>query len=154
VRAERYRGALADLINALSAGELLQRFIDQLTDELPRCGDADLLRHMRWLLVQARMLQAEGLEHRAALDRAALDALLCDLFAVATWLGWPLPVSRDGDCELPLEPLPRGLLGADDCAQGVLVFQLPDDGGFALCRHRRADRVGDLSEHWRVCDHH
>lgn len=153
LQATYYRCGHAQLLQALCEPALLARYRQHVEDEMPRCADGELLQHLRrLLLLQARVAQ-QGLEEAAALDRGGIDALLTDCFAVATWHGWPIPAVADGTGPMPLEPLQRGLLGADQATEGALLFVL-DDERVALCRHRTSGRTGDMSEHWRATGEH
>ena len=81
-------------------------------------------------------------------DPGAADELLTDLFAVATWRSWPLPLEMIGERDLPVDDLPRGLLGQDAGTDGAKLWLL-DDETLALSRDREADDVADMGGHPR-----
>lgn len=135
-----YRTDPPSLLAALAAPELLDRYLAQLAAELPALADRALVRHLRQLAALAAEARAEGLERLAARDQHAADALLTDLFAVATWHGWELPLEALGERELPVEGLPRGLLGADRAADGAHLWVVDEDTvALARCREPAAE---------------
>lgn len=136
------------LLAALADPDLLKRYQQALSDELPSLADRALVRYLRRLSTLASRALAEGFDRVAEDDRVAADALLTDLFAVATYRNWPLPIDALGERDLPVEELPRGLLGADDSTDGAKLW-LIDDETLALTRDREADDVADLGGHHR-----
>lgn len=151
---EHFRMTDAASLVAWAASPLVverwQRYNEQ---DMPRCGDATLLRHLRRLQRQAALLQASGLDAALAEDPPGCDALLSDICAVATWEAWPaVPLHSLGSGEVPLTSLRRGLLGCDDSVEGVVLWVL-DSFRIALCRHRQAADRGDMSAHWAQHQH-
>lgn len=140
VRCERYRADLPALLAALTARPLLERYSALQAEELPWLAERALADHIRRCLRVAAELLAEDLASVARRDRAALDALLTDLFAVATWQGWALPVERLDDAELEVGDLPLGLLGADEGREGASLWLL-DATTVALARQRQPGAV-------------
>lgn len=130
-----YRTEPAALIAALTEPASLAKYQQRLAAEIPSCIERGLITHLRQLCTLASGAQAEGFDRVAERDAAAADALLSDLFAVATYDGWPLPVEAMGESDLPLDGLPRGILAADRSAEGARVY-LIDDQTIAIARNR------------------
>ncbi len=130
------------LVAALTEGDFLARYLADIGDELPGLADRGMVSHLRRMSTLASRVAAAGLERLAAEDPAAADALLSDLFAVATYRGWALPAQELGLRELAVEALPRGLLGADLAADGARLW-LVDPETLALARTREADELSD-----------
>ncbi len=130
------------LVSALTAAPVLERYLDELSAELPGLADRGMINHLRRMNTLASRVLASGLEQLAGEDAAAADALLSDLFAVATYRGWPLPATALGEQDLPVAALPRGLLGADLAADGARLW-LIDPQTLALARSREADVVAE-----------
>jgi hypothetical protein len=143
MRCTCYRIDPPSLLAALAEPELLARYQQALGDELPSLADRALVRYLRKLTTLASRALAEGFDRVAEDDRIAADALLTDLFAVATYRGWPLPIEPLGERDLPVEALPRGMLGADAATDGAKLW-LIDDETLALARDREADEVADM----------
>lgn len=135
MRVSVYRTDPPALLAALSDGELVRRWLAQQEDELRSLVERALVSHIRQLTTIASRILAEGVERVAEQDVAAADAFLSDIFAVATWHGWDLPVSALGDLDVPVEALPRGLLAADRSREGAQVWLL-DGQTVALARNR------------------
>jgi hypothetical protein len=146
--AECYRVDVADLIAALCSDDLMRAFQASIVQDIPSLADRSMLLHLRRMHTLASQVIGDGFDRLAERDRAAADALLTDLFAVATYHGWQLPVQALGSFDLPLEGLPRGLLGADQTQHGALLV-LTDVHTVALARSRVADDVADVSSHPR-----
>ncbi len=125
------------LLAALSDAALVQRWLDQTADEVKGLADRALVDHIRGLTRIACEVLGDGFERVAERDPHAADALLSDLFAVATWHQWDLPIEALGDLDLPVEDLPRGLLAADQAREGAHVWLL-DDHTVAIARVRVA----------------
>jgi hypothetical protein len=138
MRCACYRTDVPALLAALTAEEMLGRYAGALTDELPALADRSLAKLIRQFARLAGQAMAGGFDQLANNDRAAADALLTDLFAVATWNKWELPIEELGERELPVETLPRGLLGADVSRGGASLW-LVDDETVALSRSRTID---------------
>ncbi len=150
--AEFWQGDLAAVLAWCQQPAVLDRYAHELDAELPGCGDASLLGHLRALQRQLALLTGYGLDGAQHQDAQLTDALLSDLLAVATWQHWhDLPLQAAGNGELPLEGGRPGLLGQDPAEAGVLLLCF--DNRIAICRHRQADQRGDMSEHWRHCGH-
>ena len=125
------------LLAALSDAALVQRWLDQTADEVKGLADRALVDHIRGLTRLACAVPGDGFERVAEREPHAADALLSDLFAVATWHQWDLPIEALGDLDLPVEDLPRGLLAADQAREGAHVWLL-DDHTVAIARVRVA----------------
>jgi hypothetical protein len=134
------------LVAALTEREVLERYLNDIGAELPSLADRAMVIHLRRMSTLASRVQADGLEVLAAQDSAAADALLTDLFAVATYRGWSLPVTLLGGRDLAVDKLPRGLLGADTEKDGALLW-LIDPETLALARTREADELTELGSH-------
>ena len=65
---------------------------------------------------------------------------------------WPpttaggLPIESLGELELPVEDLPRGMLGADQSADSARVWMV-DQRTLALSRSREAGDTADMGAH-------
>ncbi len=130
------------LIAALTAPERLAAHQLALAGELAGLADRQMIAHVRRMDRLASRALAEGFAALAADDRAGADALLSDLLALALWAGGgDLPLRRLGRIEVGAD-LPRGLLGADDSADGLAVWVL-GGGRIATARLREA---GSLAE--------
>jgi hypothetical protein len=136
------------LLAALSDEAFIARYQGALADELPGLADRALVRHLRRLSTIASRAVAGGFDRLAEADPGAADELLTDLFAVATWRAWPLPLEQLGERDLPVEGLPRGLLGQDAGSDGAKLWLL-DDETLALCRDREADTEAEMGGHPR-----
>ena len=141
----RYRTDLPSLVAALTAPELLARYLDTAAGELAGLADAAQVRHVRRMTGLAGQAQG-GFDLVARRDPPAADALLTELFAVATWHGWELPIADLGAEETDIDGLPRGLLGCDP-GGGAGLWQL-DATTVGLARHLEADRSADHG-HWQ-----
>jgi hypothetical protein len=130
------------LVATLTEGGFLARYLADLGSELPGLADRGMVSHLRRMSTLASRVLASGLERLAAEDPASADALLSDLFAVATYRGWALPAHALGLRELAVEALPRGLLGADQAADGARIW-LVDPETLALARTREADELSE-----------
>lgn len=137
MRCTCYRTDPPVLLAALSDATLVQRWLDQTADEVRSLADRALIDHLRALTRVASEVLGDGFERVAERDPHAADALLSDLFAVATWHGWELPIEPLGELDLPVEDLPRGLLAADQAREGAHVWLL-DEHTVALSRARIA----------------
>ncbi len=148
MRCTCYRIDPPSLLAALSDEAFIARYQSSLADELPGLADRALVRHLRRLSTSASRAVTSGFDHLAEADPSAADELLTDLFAVATWRSWPLPLEVIGERDLPVEDLPRGLLGQDVGTDGAKLWLL-DDETLALSRDREADDVADMGGHHR-----
>lgn len=137
MRCTCYRTDPPVLLAALSDAAFVQRWLDQTAVEIKGLADRALVEHIRGLTRVAGLVLADGLERVAERDPHAADALLSDLFAVATWHGWELPIEPLGELDLPVEDLPRGLLAADQAREGAHVWLL-DEQTVAIARLRTA----------------
>ena len=147
MRCETFRTDPATLIAALSEPALLQRYLDAQQAELPSLADRDMTAFLRRMAALAGEALGTGMTALARRDAAHADALLTDLFAVATWHGWELPIERLGEAEA--EPEARGLLGADVATDGATLW-LIDHATIALARARQAGEADWHSHHPRV----
>lgn len=130
-----YRTDPATLVAALTEPAMLGRYQQVVADELPSLADPALVRALRRLSATAQHATMRGFEEVARADLRAADELLTDLFAVATWHGWELPVEDQAEQDLPLDGLPRGLLAADANPDGASLWMI-DGRTVALARSR------------------
>lgn len=133
--ATRFRTDLPALVAALTDLELLNRYQAALGDEQRISAERAMSDHLKRMSTLASRAMSQGFDVVARNDTAAADALLTDLFAVATWHGWDLPITNLGEEDVDLSELQRGLLGADGDGVGAALWQL--DGStiaFARCR--------------------
>jgi hypothetical protein len=143
-----YRVDQPSLIAELTDEAILQRYQSYLGDELPSLADRGLVRFIRKQSTVVSRVLAEGFDRVAEQDVAAADALLTDIFAVATYFQWRIPLEPLGERDLPLDDLPRGLLSADTSSDGAKLWVIDEDT-IALSRDREADDVADMSDHHR-----
>jgi hypothetical protein len=141
----RYRTDLPALVAALTASELLARYQAAAAAELESLADQAQVRHVRRMVGLAAAAQG-GFDRVARRDPAAADALLTELFTVASWHGWELPVTALEPAEVDVDDLPRGLLGADP-GNGAGLWQL-DATTIGLARSLTADATADHG-HWQ-----
>ncbi len=146
---ERFRTDPAALVAALSDNVLLQRYLEAQQAELPSLADRQLTAFLRRMGVLAGQAMTVGLTVLARRDAAQADALLTELFAVATWHAWELPVERLGTAEVAIEGVPRGLLAADVSTDGAGLWVL-DHATVALARLRQAGEADWHEHHPRV----
>lgn len=147
MRCETFRTDPATLIASLSEPALLQRYLDAQQAELPSLADRGMTAFLRRLGAQAVEAQAVGMTMLARRDPVQADALLTDLFAVATWHGWDLPIQRLGEADADVGV--RGLLGADTATDGATLW-LIDHATVALARMRQAGEADWHDHHPRV----
>jgi hypothetical protein len=133
---------------ALTDEALLTRYQTTIGDELPSLADRGLVRFLRKQSTLVSRALSEGFDRLAEQDIVAADGLLTDLFAVATYHGWFLPLEALGERDLPVEELPRGLLSADMSTDGAKLWVIDVDT-IALTRDREADEEPDMSTHHR-----
>jgi hypothetical protein len=147
VRCHCYHVDQPALLTALTDEAFIARYQQAIADELPSLADRALVRFLRRQTTLATRALTDGFDRLAEQDTAAADTLLTDLFAVATWHGWTLPIETLGERDLPVEDLPRGLLGADQANDGAKLWVI-DQETIALARDRQADEP-DLESHHR-----
>ena len=128
------------LLTALTDEALIAKYQSTIGDEIPSLADRALIRFLRKQITLATRALSEGFDRLAEQDTAAADELLTDLFAVATWHGWELPIESLGERDLPVEEIPRGLLGADTASDGAKLWVI-DHETLALSRDRVADEA-------------
>lgn len=148
MRCHCYHVDQPSLLTALTDEALIARYQNAIGDELPSLADRGLVRFLRKQTTIASRALTDGFDRLAEQDTAAADGLLTDLFAVATWHGWELPIESLGERELPVEELPRGLLGADTATDGAKLWVI-DHETIALSRDRQADDVPHMEGHHR-----
>ena len=146
MRVTCYRIDPPSLIEALTDPALLTRYQDQTVQEVKSLADRALLGHLKRMSGLTSQVQAHGFEAVARHDLAGADALLTELFAVATWHQWDLPIEALGEQDLPLDGLPRGLLAADAAPDNAGLW-LVDGRTLALARDRKAGDDADLDHH-------
>ena len=128
------------LLTALTDEALMAKYQSTIGDEIPSLADRALISFLRKQVTLATRALSEGFDRLAEQDTAAADELLTDLFAVATWHGWELPIESLGERDLPVEEIPRGLLGADTSSDGAKLWVI-DHETIALSRDRVADEA-------------
>jgi hypothetical protein len=143
-----WRTSLPDLVAALTDAAMLARYQDAVAEELPSLADRALAKHLRRMTTLASRALGGGFEALARDDLQAADELLSDVLAVATFRGWELPIEPQGERELDVDGLPRGLMAADRAADSARVWVL-DPVTIALARSREAGDLVDLSAHPR-----
>ncbi len=148
MRCHCYHVDQASLLTALTDEAFIAKYQGAIGDELPGLADRAMVRFLRKQNTLASRALSEGFDRLAEQDTTAADGLLTDLFAVATWNGWPLPIESLGERELPVEEIPRGLLGADTAIDGAKLWVI-DHETIALSRDREADNVPDMEAHHR-----
>ena len=140
MRCNCYHVDQPSLLTALTDEALIAKYQSAIGDEIPSLADRALIRFLRKQITLATRALSEGFDRLAEQDTAAADELLTDLFAVATWHGWELPIESLGERELPVEEIPRGLLGADTASDGAKLWVI-DHETIALSRDRIADEA-------------
>ncbi len=143
-----YRVDQPSLMAALTDEALLTRYQSTIGDELPALADRGLVRFLRKQGTLVSRALTDGFDRLAEQDIAAADSLLTDVFAVATYHNWFLPLESLGERDLPVEELPRGLLSADISTDGAKLWVIDEDT-IALTRDREADEQPDMSTHHR-----
>lgn len=136
------------LISTLTGAELLTRWQEAVGQELPSVADRPLLAHLKRLSSVATRVLSSGFEATARDELKLTDALLTDLFAVATWHQWALPVEDLGESDIDVNGVSRGLLGADS-SDGAGLWVI-DHATIALARQRQASNEADWSQHARA----
>jgi hypothetical protein len=99
-----YRVDQPSLMVALTDEAVLTRYQNALSDELPSLADRGLVRFLRKQSTLVSRALSDGFDRLAEQDIAAADALLTDIFAVATYHNWFLPLESLGERELLVEP--------------------------------------------------
>lgn len=146
MRCETFRTDPPALCAALGEPALLTRYLAAQEAELPSLADRQMTAFVRRMGALASHALGLGLTVLAKRDVVQADALLTDLFAVATWHGWELPVERLVEQDVEVAGSQRGLLGADVAVDGAGLWLL-DHATVALARQRQA---GDADWH----EHH
>ncbi len=149
MRAHVFRTDPPALVQALTSTEWLTRYQDLLTADAGVCAEREMLGHLRRMGTLAGRAATDGFDTLARQDRTAADALLTDLFAVATWHQADLPVSPLGELEVDVSDLPAGLLGADTTSGAARLWQL-DGTTIALTRDRVVGDTVRLDGHARA----
>jgi len=135
MRCFTYRTDIPALLSALTDAEAINRWHTAVADEMPGLADRAMIKHLKQLSTAATRAQVEGFDRLAEADPALADALLSDLFAVATFHNWDLPITALGEEDVPVDDLPRGLLGEDISPDSARVW-LVDRDTVALARAR------------------
>ena len=143
MRCTCYRIDPPSLVSALTDTDFLVRYQDALATEVKSLADRALIKHIKRVSTLASTAMAHGFETLARHDLAGADELLTDLFAVATWHAWELPVENLGEQDLPVEGLPRGLLAADISTESAQLWMI-DGRTLALSRSREAGSEADM----------
>ena len=146
MRCSCYRIDPPSLVSALTEVPFLARYQEQSATEVKSLADRALLRHLKRMSTLASRAMSEGFENLARQDLEGADALLTEVFAVATWHGWDLPIEVLGEQDLPVEELPRGLLAADQTPDNARLW-LWDGRTLALSRDRASGNEADLEHH-------
>ena len=137
-----YRTDPPSLVAVLTEITTLERYQETLSSETKALADRALIRHLKRMSTVASQAMAVGFDTLARTDLAQADELLTEVFAVATWHGWELPIESLGEQELPVDDLPRGLLAADVGTESAQLWML-DGTTLALCRSRKAGDEAD-----------
>jgi len=137
---ECYRGDSAEVMASLLDGRLLEAYAEYIHRNSGNHAEAGQLGFDKRMLRLLARLGAEGVDGVASNDRAGLDALLTDCFAVATWQRWPLPIEPAGTRTVEVAELQRGLLGSEREGQGAALY-LIDEGTIGLRRSRDDDTL-------------
>lgn len=143
MRCTCYRTDPPALVSFLTDYETLSRFQESIATEVKTLADRALVKHLKRMSTLASTAQAHGFEALARIDLSGADELLTDVFAVATWHHWNLPVEDLGEQELPVDDLPRGLLAADAGTESAQLWML-DGTTVALSRSRQAGNDADV----------
>lgn len=137
---ECYRCDTAALMAHLLSAETLSAYSAFIEADDGSQAEAGQLAFGRRMLSVVAKIGAHGVEGVASQERSALDALLTDCFAVASYQGWDLPVESLGVQEVATEGLQRGLLGAENDAHGAGLF-LIDEATIGLRRSRDDEAI-------------
>ena len=146
MRCRLYRAEIDELIAALTDPALLERYGEHLQRDEQGAAEPAYQRLMQQMQVLAQRAASNGFDSVVQEDRGAADALLTDVFAVATWEHWSLPVQDEGEDDCDLDGATRGLLGADDQRGGAELYRF-GDGRLALRRSREVGDDSDMREH-------
>ena len=146
MRCTCYRVHLPELLASLTDPESLAKYQGTIGDEIPSIADRAMIRHLRRMSTFASRALADGFDALAQADVAGADELLSDMFAVATYHGWALPAESLGELDLPVEELPRGMLGADRSVDSARVWMV-DQRTIALSRSREAGETAEMGSH-------
>lgn len=139
------------VIDCLLSAETIHAYHLQTESEFAQIVEPSLMRHLRIMQQTAQQIMSGGVELVIAQERSSVDLLLTELFALATWHGWPLPVKAQGEKVLP-PSLPRsGLLGTDARGDGAVLWL--DQGVIYLSRSRMVSDQADMTHHWSGHDH-
>ncbi len=146
MRVTCYRTDPPSLVAALTGTDAIVRYQEALAIETKALADRSLIRHVKRMSTLASQVLVSGFATVARNDLGGADELLTDLFAVATWQRWELPVEDLGEQELPVEDLPRGLLAADQGTESARLWML-DGTTVALSRSRESGDEAELPRH-------
>jgi len=149
MRAHVFRTDPPALVQTLTAPEWLARYQDLLAAEAGVCAEREMLGHLRRMGTLAGRAATEGFDTLARNDRTSADALLTDLFAVATWHQVELPAAPLGELEVDVTDLPAGLLASDTTSGAARLWQL-DGTTIALTRDRVVGDTVRLDGHARA----
>jgi len=149
MRCQLFRTDPPTLLAALTQETMLVRYQECLAAEIPSLAEQTLIRHLRRLTGYASQVLSSGFETLARNDIQAADELLSDIFAVATFHGWDLPLESLGESDQELDDLPRGLLGADRDPDSARIWLL-DGATVALSRARTVTDKVDMTGHNRA----
>jgi hypothetical protein len=147
--ATRYRTDLPGLVAVLTSSETLQRYQEALAEEHKITAERAMADFQRRMSLLASRALAHGFDTLARHDRVVADALLTDLFAVATYHHWELPIEDLGESDLDISDLPRGLLGVETLGEGASLWQL-DGSTIAFARCRAASDEAAMDNHPRA----
>ena len=132
-----------DLVSALLDPSMTNAYTSALEQEVHQLAEQSLRDHLRQMHRVLAALGAAGVDACRAQMPAELDALLTDIFAVASWHGWQLPVEHLGQHRKDLSQAQRGLLGYDASTGGAELYRC-DETLVALVRDRSIDVDGGL----------
>jgi hypothetical protein len=147
--ATRYRTDLAGLVAVLTSNETLVRYQEALAEEHKITAERAMAEFQRRMGQLANRALAHGFDTLARHDRVLADALLTDLFAVATYHRWELPIEDLGEEDLDVSDLTRGLLGVETPGEGASLWQL-DGTTIAFSRSRAAGDEATMDSHPRA----
>jgi hypothetical protein len=133
MRATCFVGDLRHLAHCLTAPTLLSAYQETLAAEMPGLADRGMAAHLRRMATLAAAASADP----GAVDPGDADSLRTDVFAVACWQGWELPVVARGEVEVD-PAAARGLAGRDRAPDGAGLWVLGPDR-LAFARVRTAD---------------
>ena len=135
--------AQGDLVAALVNDAVIAPYLAEIERELPGLAEQSLRDHLRSMHALVTQIGVKGFEQAKQDEPAAIDGLLTDMLAVATWHGWPLPLEDLGMHDKDVALARLGLLGYAELGNGAAVYCW-DDGLIGLARDRSIDVDGGI----------